>query len=161
MIPIGCGRPKDLQVVMHPDPRLRMIAEPVSVIDQGVVTLVNDMKDLLVGKSQRDFFLGNMHPGLAAPQVGSLKRIIVCGIHGELKTMINPEITSRKGVYASEEKCLSLPTSPAIKVQRSQSIKVNYRDLDNGKVSLDLRDRYAALVEHEVDHLNGRLYIDY
>jgi peptide deformylase len=163
LVPVGCGRSADgLQIVLYPDPRLRMVAKPVDVIGQEVLSLVKGMKELLVSKSQRDFFtIGSMHPGLAAPQIGVAKRIIVCGFHGELKTLINPEITSRNGVYNSEEKCLSLPSSPVTKVQRSKRIKVSYYNLNNEQVSLELRDRYAALVEHEIDHLNGRLYIDY
>ena len=163
LTPLGCDRPANgLQILIHPDPRLRMVAEPVEVIDREVVALVEAMKSLLISKSQRDFFTaGSMHPGLAAPQVGFSKRIIVCGINGELKTLVNPVITSRRGVHTTEEKCLSLPSAPAIRVRRSERININYRDLENEQINLDLRYRYAALVEHEIDHLNGKLYIDY
>lgn len=160
----GCNQAtgKGLQIVVYPDPRLRMVADPVRGVDQTIRTVAKNMAALLVRRSQRDFFtIGALHPGLAAPQVGLPKRLIVCGIHGELQTLINPEIVARKGIYTSEEKCLSLPSSPAAMVQRSESININYRDLNDEKISLELRGRYAALVEHEIDHLNGVLYIDY
>ena len=164
MLPGGCNQStgNPLQIVVYPDPRLRKMARPVKVIDQTVFTLAKNMGALLKRMSQRDFFLGGtLHPGLSGPQVGIMKRIIVCGIHGELKTLINPEIIERTGRYISNEKCLSLPSSSTVEVQRSKVINVNYRDLNDRMNSLELRDRYAALVEHEIDHLNGILYIDY
>lgn len=160
----GCNQAtgNGLQIVLYPDPRLRMLAEPVKVVDQTIRSVAKNMAALLVRRSQWDFFtIGALHPGLAAPQIGLSKRLIVCGIHGELQTLINPEIVARKGRYISEEKCLSLPSSSAAMVQRSRLIKINYRDLNDEKISLELRGRYAALVEHEIDHLNGVLYTDY
>ena len=99
--------------------------------------------------------------GLAAPQVGVSKRLVVCGLHGDLKVMINPRILEKRGTYESSEGCLSLRTGKVNQVNRPAYIKFQYTDLDNRERILEVRNRDAALIEHEIDHLDGVLNVDY
>ena len=98
---------------------------------------------------------------MAAPQVGIQKRLIACGLHGELKILINPEILEKKGSYLNSEHCLSLPRHQRKMVKRSQYVKLKYKNLQNTDKTLVAKNSTAALLEHEVDHLNGILYIDH
>ena len=101
-----------------------------------------------------------MPRGLAAPQVGVSERLVVCGLNGEIKVMINPEILERKGVFLSYDDCLSVQNDNKV-IKRSAYIKLKYIGLDNRERILTARNRDAALLEHEIDHLNGVLNVDY
>ena len=107
------------------------------------------------------FFHGSLPRGLAATQVGVPKRLFVCGINGKIKVLINPKIIERMGTYISHEGCLSLPGQKEKSLKRSAYVKLKYKDLKNRERTLVARNRYAALVEHEIDHLNGIMNIDY
>jgi peptide deformylase len=98
---------------------------------------------------------------LAAPQIGIQKRMIVCGLSGEIKILINPQIVEKKGTYANNEYCLSLPQHDRKMITSSQYVRVKYRSLENTEKIIGAQNRSAALLEHEIDHLNGVLYIDY
>ena len=113
-------------------------------------------------KAPLEFFAkGSLYKGLAAPQVGIQKRLIVCGLHGEIKILINPEILEQSGTYSNSEYCLSLPRYDRKTIKRSQNVTVNYKTLENTEKILIAKNSSAALLQHEIDHLDGVLYIDY
>jgi len=151
-----------LPIITYPDPILRSIASPVTVIDDNLKALTQKMINILRTRSLIDFFLkGSLCKGLSAPQIGVRKRVAICGLHGELKVLINPEVLIKKGSYANSEYCLSLPRHPTRKVMRADYVKVRYQNLQNKEEVLVATKRSAGLLEHEMDHLNGVLYIDY
>lgn len=151
-----------LDIVTYPDPTLRKVSDPVDRIDGTIISMANAMVDTLQFKAPFEFFLhASLYKGLSAPQIGVQKRLIVCGIYGEVHAMVNPVILERKGTFDSVEYCMSLPDHRRRTVKRSHYIKVGYRGLDNREHILDVKDHRAALLEHEIDHLNGVLYIDY
>ena len=151
-----------LDIVAYPDPGLRKISAPIDRIDDTVISTANGMIDTLRFKAPFEFFLhASLYKGLSGPQVGMQKRLIVCGVYGKLRVMVNPEILEKKGSYDNDEYCMSLPQHGRRKVKRSNEVKVRYRGLDNGEHILDAKGPVAGLLEHEIDHLNGVLYIDY
>jgi peptide deformylase len=151
-----------LDIVKYPDPTLREVSTPIDRIDGTVVSLANAMIDTLRFKALFEFFLhASLYTGLSAPQIGIQKRLIVCGLHGEARAIVNPKVVEKKGSYDSEEYCMSLPQFRHQTLKRSKYIKVVYRGLDNRQNILDAGGPSAALLEHEIDHLNGVLYIDY
>ena len=120
------------------------------------------MISILRHKAPLEFFTrGSLYKGLAAPQIGIQKRLIVCGLYGEIKILINPEILEQSGTYADSEYCLSLPGHDRKTIQRSQNITVKYKTPENTEKILAAKNSAAALLQHEIDHLNGVLYIDY
>ena len=151
-----------LRILDYPDPILREISNPIDPIDNHVIFLSNDMIATLRYRTVIDFFLKRSTPrGLAAPQVGRLERLVVCGLNGEIKIMINPEILAREGVYSGKDDCMSVHDGDNKILKRSAYVKVKYKGLDNREKILIARNRNAALLEHEIDHLNGVLNIDY
>jgi peptide deformylase len=110
----------------------------------------------------KDFFLKRSRPrGLAAPQVGIPKRLVVCGLNGEIKVLVNPEILEREGTYSGQDDCMSVKKGDKKNIKRSAYVKLKYIGLDNKETILEVRNRHAALLEHEIDHLNGVLNIDH
>ncbi len=151
-----------LKIVKHPSPLLRTVSKPIPRIDGRIVTLSQLMIDTLRFEALIEFFSrGSLYKGLAAPQVGQAVRLIVCGIYGRMHVLINPEIIGRQGTYASEEYCLSLPEYASRIIARPNDLKVKYQRLDNTKATLIANGSAAALLAHEIDHLDGVLYIDY
>jgi len=151
-----------LPIVAYPDPILRSVAEPVNFANDEIISLAHIMIGILKTRAPIDFFLkGSLCKGISAPQIGSQKRLMVCGLHGALKVLVNPEILTKKGTYANSEYCLSLPEYPTRMVQRSAYVKVRYRNLQDKEKTLVATKGSAGLIEHEMDHLNGVLYIDY
>ena len=151
-----------LPIVTYPNPALRSIASPVIVIDDNIKSLAQTMISILRTRSVIDFFLkGSLCKGLSAPQIGIQKRLMVCGLYGELKVLVNPVILDKKGVYENSEYCLSLPRHPTQTVMRSYYVKIRYQNLQNKEEILVATRSSAGLVEHEIDHLDGVLYIDY
>ena len=150
------------KIFEYPAPILRKISTPVDVIDGRIISLSHQMIATsryysLIGFFSRAF-LGR---GMAAPQVGIAKRLIVCGIYGEIKVLINPQVVEKRGAYSGYESCLSVPHHDRTIVHRPAFIKVRYRGLDNTQNELTAAKGYAALLAHEIDHLNGILYVDY
>lgn len=142
-----------MKIITLPDIRLLRKCEEVKIIDNEIKLAVKEMKDLL---------LENNGYGLAAPQVGILKRFfIMLDKFGEIKTFINPLIISIKGkkVYA-DEGCLSIP-GVTISVPRYEKIKISYFDLDGEEYIKEYRDNLARVIQHEYDHLDGILITDY
>ena len=150
------------EIFEYPAPVLRQVAQPVEVIDDSIISLSRQMIATLRYHSLVGFFSkAFMSRGLAAPQLGTSKRLIVCGIYGQIKVLINPKIVETRGTYAGYENCLSLPDHDRKIVKRPEFIRVKYRDPDNRQTSLAIATGYASLVAHEIDHLNGILYIDH
>ena len=151
-----------LDIVEYPNPILRGISETIYSIDDSVIALGKSMISILRYRAPFEFlFKGSLYKGLAAPQIGIQKRLIVCGLHGEIKILINPEILEKRGTYSNSEYCLSLPRHHRKMIKRSQYVTVKHKTLENTEKILVAKNSSAALLEHEIDHLNGVLYIDY
>jgi peptide deformylase len=149
------------EILEYPASALRRVATPVDVIDDAIVSLSQQMIATLQYNSLVGFFSkAFMSRGLAAPQLGISSQLIVCGIYGELKVLINPKIVEMGGAFAGYENCLSLPDHERLVINRPGFIKVHYKGLDNRETILEAAKGYAALLAHEIDHLNGILYID-
>lgn len=138
------------QVLTLPDETLRAKAAPVASINAGVIRLLDNMRDTLYA------FDG---VGLAAPQIGVSKRIVVVDPGDELYEMINPEIIYREGEELGTEGCLSVPNVRGI-VSRSLNIKVRGLNRHGGEVEVEATGLLARVFQHEIDHLDGILFID-
>ncbi|MDD8026150.1 MAG: peptide deformylase [Acidobacteriota bacterium] len=138
------------------DPALTMKSEPVAGIDADIRTLVRDMIETL-----------HKAPGigLAAPQVDVRKRVVTVDLSiGEdpdaLYALINPEIVQREGKCIREEGCLSVPEVYE-KVARPQKVVVKGLNLEGSEVTIEAEDMLARVFCHEIDHLDGKLFVDY
>jgi len=140
-------------IVKYPDPHLRRQAEPIEVFDEYVAALAQRMLDLM--------HAGN-GVGLAGPQVGISRRIITCNPTGQPEddmVLINPELTDLVGAAESEEGCLSLP-DVLVNLRRARKCRVSARDVTGQPFTMEGEDLLARILQHEVDHLEGRLIID-
>lgn len=143
-----------LDVLHFPDPRLRNKAVLVEDIDAEIKDIAINMLDTMYAENGI---------GLAATQVNILKRIVVIDLSEDKNDpliLVNPEITKLEGVESMKEGCLSVPEYYDI-VERAEHIEFNYRTLDNELISTDTGGLLAVCVQHEIDHLNGKLFIDY
>ena len=148
-----------LQVHEFPDPILQQHAMPVTVFDDKLRRLAADMLETMY--EERGI-------GLAANQVAVLKQIVVVDVmagdedHGqrEPQVLVNPKIVAASGETAIEEGCLSVPEFRA-EVPRAEKIKVEYQDLEGQPQTLEADGLLAICLQHEFDHLRGRLFIDY
>ncbi|MDC9823245.1 peptide deformylase [Devosia sp. ZB163] len=144
-------------ILILPDERLRAIAEPIEKIDDEVKQLAKDMLETMYDAPGI---------GLAAPQIGELRRIVVMDLAKEGDApdpivMVNPEILKYSDeTVVTEEGCLSIPEL-YYDVERPAEVTVRYTDLDGKVVERDAADRLAICIQHEIDHLDGVLYIDY
>jgi peptide deformylase len=135
------------------DPVLREKSKIVEKIDDKVIELVNDMIDTSKEK-------GGV--GLAAPQIGVARRVIVVGFGDEVKAFLNPEIKIiTKKQEESNEGCLSIYSINDFCVKRFKKIEVRAQDLKGNSITVVAEDLAARIFQHEVDHLNGILYIDH
>ena len=145
------------EILVLPDARLRQVASEIPVIDAEIKKLAADMLETMYDAPGI---------GLAAPQIGELKRIVVMDLSkdGEPNdpiVMINPEILKYSDeTVTTEEGCLSIPEI-YYDVERPAEVTVRYTDLDGKTVERDAKDRLAICIQHELDHLDGVLYIDY
>ena len=140
-------------VLKIPNPVLRQKAKPVAAITDDVRLLVEDMMETMYDEPG---------VGLAAPQIGvSLRVIVYDSPENEegFQVLINPEIVQSEGQQKGPEACLSIPDIRA-DVTRALNIKVEGMHLDGKKVSLHLSEFTARIIQHEVDHINGVLFID-
>ena len=142
---------KKYTLKIYPDSVLRDIALHVSEINHVVRHLLKCMSGIMYEHSA---------VGLAAPQVGVLKRILIADKGDGLITMINPEIITGFGNEKMEEGCLSLPDTRVI-VDRKESLFVKYIDKNENEKEREFRGLTARVIQHEVDHLNGVLIIDH
>lgn len=146
-----------LKIYEYPHPVLKQKAEKVAVVDDQLRTLLDDMLETMYAANGC---------GLAAPQIGLSKRVVVIDIahEGEKPAplyMVNPEIVWRsEEMEIGEEGCLSLPEMRA-EVERSISVKINYLDYNGKECKLQADGFLAVAAQHEIDHLDGVLYIDH
>jgi peptide deformylase len=143
-----------LTILEFPDPRLRTRAAPVKVVDDRLRQLIDDMFETMYAAPGI---------GLAATQVDVHQRLLVADVspdRTEPLVLINPEILQKDGVAVTEEGCLSVP-GYFDEVQRYGHIRVRYLDRDGKTVERDMEELLAVCVQHEIDHLNGRLFVDY
>lgn len=151
-----------LPIVTYPDPILRRSSQPIDVFDDKLISLVDKMTTILRTRAPIDFFLrASLCKGLSAPQVGINTRLTLCGLYGEIKTLVNPELIEKNGFFENREHCLSLPQHETLGIQRSQFVRVRYQELNGSVNELTATKQSAGLIEHEIDHLNGILYIDH
>ncbi|MDX1537412.1 peptide deformylase [Arsukibacterium sp.] len=143
-----------LKVLHFPDDRLRTIAKPVTEVTPQIKQLVIDMLDTMYDEEGI---------GLAATQVDVHLRVVVIDLseqRNEPLVLINPEIVERDGVTSYEEGCLSVPQNYA-SVERAASVKVKALDRDGKPFELNAEGLLAICLQHELDHLVGKLFIDY
>lgn len=143
-----------LSILEFPDPRLRTVAELVKVVDKAIKSLVDDMLETMY----------EAHGvGLAATQVNQHKRIIVIDISEDKNDplcLINPEIIEQTGKEESDEGCLSVPGIFEL-VTRAEKIKVKALDQKGKSFELQTGGLLAVCIQHEMDHLQGKLFVDY
>ena len=150
------------KILHYPKPILRKISRPVEIVDNKIISLSRQMIATLRYHSLIGFFTeAFLSKGLSAPQVGVSKRLIVCGLYGQIRVLVNPIVVEKQGVYKGYENCLSLPDNKRKIVSRPGFIRVWHKGLDNKEREMAATNEYAALLTHEIDHLNGTLYIDY
>lgn len=148
-----------LKVLTAPDPRLKVIAKPVACVDDEIRLLMANMLETMYAYDG---------VGLAATQVGVAKRVIVMDINfgnDSLKPnpmkMANPEILwTSEDEQTLNEGCLSVPEQRAV-VSRPAMVKIRYVDENNTPQELDADGDLACCIQHEIDHLNGKLFIDH
>jgi peptide deformylase len=142
------------QILHYPDPRLRRLAEAVERVDDEIRALIDDLADTMYEAPGI---------GLAAPQINVAKRIIVIdtsSTKSELLVLVNPEIIDRQGEQTLEEGCLSVPGIYDT-VTRAERIKVRALDRHGKLFELETSELLATCIQHEIDHLEGKLFVDY
>ncbi len=143
-----------LDILHYPDSRLRTIAQPVAEVSVEVRHLVNDMFDTMYAAPGI---------GLAATQVNVHQRVIVIDVSEEKNQplcLINPEIIASDGVEVMQEGCLSVPEIYE-NVERADHIKVRALDQHGNQYELEASGLLAVCIQHEMDHLIGKLFVDY
>lgn len=143
-----------LQVVHFPDERLRTVAKPVVDVNADIQRIVDDMFDTMYEEEGI---------GLAATQVDIHQRIIVIDVSEERDqrlVLINPELIEKDGDTGIEEGCLSIPETRAL-VPRAERVKIKALDRDGNPFELEADGLLAICIQHEMDHLVGKLFIDY
>lgn len=145
------------KIMEYPEPVLRLKAKPVERFDDNLKTLIEDMAETMYDAPGI---------GLAAPQIAESLRVIVVDIskpedeERRYLPLVNPEIVAHEGLQVDEEGCLSVPELTA-QVQRYKLVTVTYRGEDGSDHELIAEDRFAVVMQHEIDHLNGVLFIDH
>lgn len=143
-----------LPILRYPDPRLSKIAAPVAEIDDGIRKLVTDMAETMYEAPGI---------GLAATQVDVHRQVAIMDVSEEknrLLVLINPRITARDGSRIGEEGCLSVPGIYE-EIERAERVCVDYLDLDGQQQTLEAEGLLAVCIQHETDHLNGKLFVQY
>jgi peptide deformylase len=144
------------KIIEYPEPLLRLKAKKVESFDEELKSLVEDMAETMYDAPGI---------GLAAPQVAESIRLIVvdttvAGEEQEYLYLVNPEIVSHEGHQVDEEGCLSVPEIVA-QVKRFKKVTVSYQDKEGTPRELTTEDRFAVILQHEIDHLDGILFIDH
>ena len=143
-----------LNVLIYPDDHLKIVCEPVVEVNDDIRKIVDDMFDTMYQEEGI---------GLAAPQVDILQRIITIDIEGDKQNqlvLINPEILASEGETGIEEGCLSIPGHRAL-VPRKEKVKVKALNRQGEEVIYDADGLFAICIQHEIDHLNGVLFVDH
>lgn len=147
-----------LSILTLPDERLRRVSEPVADFDEGLRAFVADLEETRLA--------GPAAVGIAAPQVGRFQRIVIVDVsgrkgvanHGYL-VLVNPEITHWEGFEIGREGCLSVPDYTG-NVIRATRIRLSARDPSGAELSFEMEGFEARAVQHEMDHLDGLLFVD-
>ena len=143
-----------LRILEFPDPRLRKKAKPVETVDAQLQTLIDDMFETMYDAPGI---------GLAATQVDVHRRLLVADVSNDRNepwVLINPVIIEQDGVEVTEEGCLSVPGYYE-EVQRAEHVRVRYLNRDGEEVESEFHGLLAVCVQHEMDHLEGKLFVDY
>jgi peptide deformylase len=143
-----------LPILQYPDERLHRVARPVPQVDGKIRQLISDMAETMYAAPGI---------GLAATQIDMLLRIIIIDsspAHDQLMTFINPEIVSSSGISTFEEGCLSVPGIYE-KVPRADRITVRALDAQGKHFELDADGLLAVCIQHEIDHLDGKVFVEY
>jgi len=152
----GIKMPEEMKILVYPDKMLRSEAKPVENIDENIQVLIDNMAETMYGAPGI---------GLAAVQVGVPIRLIMYDLTPttegrNLSVLINPEILQAEGNIVYEEACLSVVDFSA-DVSRNAQVKVRGVDRHGNPVDIEAEDLLAVCLQHEIDHLNGVLYIDH
>ncbi|HEY3488084.1 MAG TPA: peptide deformylase [Gammaproteobacteria bacterium] len=143
-----------LDILHFPDERLRQVCRPVEIFDVGLQTLIDDMFETMYAAPGI---------GLAAIQVNVHKRVLVADISEDRSgaiCLINPEIIGAEGIEEMDEGCLSVPGFFET-VRRAERIRVKALDRKGESIQLEADGLLAVCIQHEIDHLNGKLFVDY
>jgi peptide deformylase len=143
-----------LEILEYPDPRLRTVAKPVQTFDSQLDQLIDDMIETMYSAKGI---------GLAASQVNIHRQLLVLDIseaQDQPRVYINPEIIESSGSETCEEGCLSVPGIYA-EVSRAESIRIAALDRQGERFEEILEGMHAVCLQHEMDHLNGKLFVDY
>ncbi len=143
-----------LRILHYPDPRLRRRAEPVGAVDDGLRRLIDDMFETMYDAPGI---------GLSAPQVDVAKRVVTIDVSKDRSAplcLVNPEILTTDGETETEEGCLSVPGVYEL-VKRPERIRVGALDRDGRAREIEAGGVLAVCIQHEIDHLDGRLFVDY
>jgi peptide deformylase len=143
-----------LEILQYPDPRLNTPAQRVEKIDAATKRLIDDMAETMYAAPG---------VGLAATQVDVHKQILVIDVsedHSDLRVFVNPEITRREGLAVNQEGCLSVP-GIYDNVERADSVTVTALDRNGSRFTLNASGLLATCIQHEMDHLQGKVFIDY
>ncbi len=144
-----------LEILKYPDPRLRVIAQPVTKIDAEFRRLIDDMYETMYDASG---------VGLAATQVNIHQRFFTMDVSEERNQpvcILNPEIISAEGTQLDRHGCLSVGAVINDKIERHAKVRIRYMDLDGKTHELEGEGVMAICFQHEIDHLNGMLFIDH
>ena len=148
-------------VLVYPDPLLKELSAPIDQFDDSVRSLLQDLVDTMVAAGHS--------VGIAAPQIGDLRRAVVVDVshsklgkkqenHG-LMQMVNPEIIEREGTCEAREGCMSVPDYTG-NVTRAETVVVQYQDENNARCVIRAEGFEAIAIQHEIDHLDGLLFLD-
>ena len=143
-----------LEILVYPDERLRTVAKPVDVVDETIRQLVKDMTETMYDSNGI---------GLAATQVNVHKQVIVMDLSEERnkpRVLINPKVVEQDGEQTYDEGCLSIPEYYA-PVKRAETIKITALDEQGEIYELDADGLLAVCIQHEMDHLAGKVFVDY
>lgn len=143
-----------LEILQYPDPRLNTPAQRVEKIDAATKKLIDDLSATMYAANG---------VGLAASQVDIHKQIIVIDVsddRSDLRVFVNPEITRREGAAVNQEGCLSLP-GIYDNVERAESVTITALDRNGARFTLNASGMLATCIQHEMDHLQGKIFVDY
>lgn len=144
------------EILIWPDPRLKDKAKPIPAVDAGIRKLIDDLFETMYAAEG---------VGLAAPQVGVLQRVLVVDTSPRQEgakplALVNPEIVRREGTMVFSEGCLSIP-GESEEVERAARVSVRALDRDGKPLTVEADGLLAVALQHEIDHLEGTLFVDY